>query len=30
MLGEHTESILRDVLGYDEVAIAALRGKSVI
>jgi formyl-CoA transferase len=30
MLGEHTESILRDVLGYDEARIAALRGQSVI
>ena len=30
MLGEHTEAVLRDVLGYDEAAIAALRGKSVI
>ncbi|MGN6315200.1 CaiB/BaiF CoA transferase family protein [Trinickia sp.] len=29
-LGEHTEAVLRDVLGYDEAAIAALRGKSVI
>jgi formyl-CoA transferase len=30
MLGEHTESILRDVLGYDEAAVATLRAKSVI
>jgi crotonobetainyl-CoA:carnitine CoA-transferase CaiB-like acyl-CoA transferase len=30
MLGEHTDSILRDVLGYDEERIAALRGQSVI
>jgi formyl-CoA transferase len=30
MLGEHTESILRDVLGYDEATVAALRAKSVI
>jgi formyl-CoA transferase len=29
-LGEHTETILRDVLGYDEARIAALRGQSVI
>jgi formyl-CoA transferase len=29
-LGEHTETILRDVLGYDEVRIAALRRQSVI
>ena len=29
-LGEHTESILRDVLGYDEARIAALRSQSVI
>ncbi|MGG1944045.1 CaiB/BaiF CoA-transferase family protein [Trinickia sp. NRRL B-1857] len=29
-LGEHTEAVLRDVLGYGEAAIAQLRGKSVI
>ena len=29
-LGEHTEAVLRKVLGYDAAAIAALRGKSVI
>jgi crotonobetainyl-CoA:carnitine CoA-transferase CaiB-like acyl-CoA transferase len=29
-LGEHTEAILRDVLGYDDARIDALRGKSVI
>jgi formyl-CoA transferase len=30
MLGEHTDSILRDVLGYDEAQIARLRDRSVI
>jgi formyl-CoA transferase len=30
MLGEHTGSILRDVLGYDEAKVAELRAKSVI
>ncbi|WP_133648227.1 CaiB/BaiF CoA transferase family protein [Paraburkholderia flava] len=29
-LGEHTDEILRDVLGYDDARIAALRGQSVI
>ncbi|MBN3765530.1 CaiB/BaiF CoA-transferase family protein [Burkholderia sp. Ac-20365] len=29
-LGEHTEAILRDVLGYDDAQIDALRGRSVI
>jgi crotonobetainyl-CoA:carnitine CoA-transferase CaiB-like acyl-CoA transferase len=29
-LGEHTESVLRDVLGYGDERIAALRGQSVI
>jgi formyl-CoA transferase len=29
-LGEHTDRILRDVLGYDEERIAALREDSVI
>ncbi|BFG72935.1 CaiB/BaiF CoA-transferase family protein [Paraburkholderia terrae] len=29
-LGEHTEAVLRDVLGYDDVRIGALRGRSVI
>jgi formyl-CoA transferase len=29
-LGQHTDAVLRDVLGYDDAAIAALRGKSVI
>jgi formyl-CoA transferase len=30
MLGEHTQAVLRDVLGYDEAAIAALRARQVI
>ena len=30
LLGEHTDDVLRDVLGYDAAAIAALRGKAVI
>ncbi|MBN3806277.1 CoA transferase [Paraburkholderia sp. Ac-20336] len=30
LLGEHTEHVLRDVLGYDAARIEALRGKSVI
>ena len=29
-LGEHTQAVLRDVLGYDEATIAGLRGKAVI
>jgi crotonobetainyl-CoA:carnitine CoA-transferase CaiB-like acyl-CoA transferase len=29
-LGEHTESVLRDVLGYDDARIAALRASKVI
>lgn len=29
-LGEHTEAVLRDLLGYDDAAIAALRARSVI
>jgi crotonobetainyl-CoA:carnitine CoA-transferase CaiB-like acyl-CoA transferase len=29
-LGEHTDDVLRRVLGYDDEAIAALRGRSVI
>ncbi|PMS20400.1 CoA transferase [Trinickia dabaoshanensis] len=29
-LGEHTDTVLKEVLGYDDAAIAALRGKSVI
>jgi formyl-CoA transferase len=29
-LGQHTDAVLREVLGYDDAAIAALRGKSVI
>ncbi|AUT67769.1 MULTISPECIES: CaiB/BaiF CoA transferase family protein [Paraburkholderia] len=29
-LGEHTEAVLRDVLGYDDARIDALRGRSVI
>jgi len=29
-LGEHTETVLRDVLGYDEDRIAALRAQAVI
>ncbi|TAM54877.1 MAG: CoA transferase [Paraburkholderia sp.] len=30
LLGEHTDDVLRDVLGYDAAAIAALRGNAVI
>jgi formyl-CoA transferase len=30
MLGEHTDDVLRDVLGYDGTAIAALRSRAVI
>ena len=30
LLGEHTDDVLRDVLGYNAAAIAALRGKAVI
>jgi crotonobetainyl-CoA:carnitine CoA-transferase CaiB-like acyl-CoA transferase len=29
-LGEHTESVLREVLGYDEARLAELRSQSVI
>jgi formyl-CoA transferase len=29
-LGQHTDAVLREVLGYDDASIAALRGKSVI
>ncbi|HEX7682933.1 MAG TPA: CaiB/BaiF CoA-transferase family protein [Trinickia sp.] len=29
-LGEHTDAVLRELLGYDEARIAALRAKSVI
>ena len=29
-LGEHTDSVLREVLGYDDARIAQLRGQSVI
>jgi len=29
-LGEHTETVLRDVLGYDEDRIAALRAQAAI
>ncbi|WP_206999749.1 CaiB/BaiF CoA transferase family protein [Trinickia mobilis] len=29
-LGEHTDDVLRRVLGYDDATIAALRGRSVI
>ncbi|MGT2470426.1 CaiB/BaiF CoA transferase family protein [Paraburkholderia terrae] len=29
-LGEHTEAVLRDLLGYDDARIGALRGRSVI
>jgi formyl-CoA transferase len=30
MLGEHTDEVLRDVLGYDDGQIAALRSKGVV
>jgi formyl-CoA transferase len=30
MLGEHTEAVLRELLGYDETAIAELRARQVI
>ncbi|WP_323120856.1 CaiB/BaiF CoA transferase family protein [Burkholderia alba] len=30
LLGEHTDAVLRDVLGYDDTAIAALREKQAI
>lgn len=30
MLGEHNESILRDILGYDSATIAALREAGVL
>jgi crotonobetainyl-CoA:carnitine CoA-transferase CaiB-like acyl-CoA transferase len=29
-LGEHTDSVLREVLGYDEERLAALRGRGII
>jgi formyl-CoA transferase len=29
-LGQHTEAVLRDVLGYDDARITALRAQSVI
>jgi formyl-CoA transferase len=30
LLGEHTETVLRDILGYDAEAIAALRAEQAI
>ena len=30
LLGEHTDSVLRDLLGYDEARIGALRAAKVI
>ncbi len=30
LLGEHTEAVLRELLGYDEAAIAALRDKGAV
>jgi len=30
MLGEHTEEVLREVLGYDDARIAALKNKGVV
>jgi crotonobetainyl-CoA:carnitine CoA-transferase CaiB-like acyl-CoA transferase len=29
-LGEHTEDVLRSVLGYDDARIAALRAQQVV
>ncbi|MBN3728033.1 CaiB/BaiF CoA transferase family protein [Burkholderia sp. Ac-20379] len=30
LLGEHTDAVLRELLGYDDAAIAALRGKGAV
>ncbi|WP_256972283.1 CoA transferase, partial [Burkholderia mallei] len=30
LLGEHTDAVLRDLLGYGDAAIAALRDKRVV
>ena len=30
MLGEHTDAVLRERLGLDDAAVAALRAKGVI
>jgi len=30
LLGEHTEEVLRSVLGYDDARIAALRAQQVV